>query len=591
MATVLEITSQSALLILVLFALRPVFKRTLDARFRYALWLLPALRLMVPVSVQSTVSLWNIVRPAPPAGMAASGLGAAAQGPPPAIGTISHSLPAVSPVLNASSQGSASIDWAQLLPNLLMAVWILGSLTAFTLLIVKNIRFSKSLRGAKKIPANIPLPVLQADMLSSPCLMGLFRPRIIVTPVAVQSEPLLDMVLRHEWTHYRHRDSLWTALRGMLLCIWWWNPLVWLAAHVSREDCEVACDEAVISKMSLEDRQRYGMSLIALLGKKPCASSLLHTTTAMHGSKRAMKERITMIAHWKSKRRTVTVCAALCIALLVPFICTSAAGQAGEQTAPLADITGGNANAQDDGYIAEVYSRYFDEKARMLLRLGEYDAWSVEDKAALDMILVDGGAISPDNVIYHSLPGKEDVSKDIARRLAEETIAQHFEIGQGELAAWNVQYTFYQLQSTTEWHLLFLPPDKNPNGPYDTYLVKIESPSGKVFFFQSEERDDRTFGGEDEILPGPDEISEEDAIAIATKVVMDTFAQKHGLTEDIIKVFTPAAGILIDEKLGRVWMVNFVASDLVMQNYFPTFSITLSAASGEVLATDDAANG
>ena len=57
MATFLEVISQSALLILILLVLRPVLKKVLGARFRYALWLLPALRLMVPFSVQSAMSI------------------------------------------------------------------------------------------------------------------------------------------------------------------------------------------------------------------------------------------------------------------------------------------------------------------------------------------------------------------------------------------------------------------------------------------------------------------------------------------------------------------------------------------------------
>ncbi len=338
MATVWEIISQSALLILILLALRPVFKKHVSARFRYALWLLPVIRLLVPFSAQSVMSIWNMVKPEVSSGLTAAGNSGMAQTLPgitvlppsqAALTAAGQTLQSTSPILDAaaSTVQTAPLHWAQLLPSIGMAVWVLGGIAFLLMLAANNIRLAKRLRGARRVPADVKVPVLLADALPSPCLTGFWRPRIVITPEVFASNALLDMVLRHEWTHYRRHDHLWTAVRGMLLCAWWWNPLVWLAARLSREDCEAACDEAVISHMAPEDRQRYGMSLIALLGKNPYAQSLMQTTTAMQGSKRAMKERITMIANWKSKGRMITICAALCVALLVPVLCTSAVGQ------------------------------------------------------------------------------------------------------------------------------------------------------------------------------------------------------------------------------------------------------------------------
>ena len=338
MATVWEIISQSALLILALLMLRPVIKKHLSARFRYTLWLLPAVRLMVPFSVQSVMSIWNIVIPEVSSGLTSAGNSGMTQTLPgitvlPASQAVltaaDPTIQTASPVLDAAvnTVQGAPLNWAQLLPSVGIAVWVLGGTAFLLMLAVNNIRLAQRLRGARQVPADVKVPVLLADTLHSPCLTGFLRPRIVITPEVFASNTLFDMVLRHEWAHYKRHDHLWTAVRGVLLCAWWWNPLAWLAARFSREDCEAACDEAVISKLAFEGRQRYGMSLIALLGKSPYAQSLMQTTTAMQGSKRAMKERIKMIANWKSKGRMITICAAVCVALLVPVLCTSAVGQ------------------------------------------------------------------------------------------------------------------------------------------------------------------------------------------------------------------------------------------------------------------------
>ncbi len=62
---------------------------------------------------------------------------------------------------------------------------------------------------------------------------------------------MLRHVLTHEFTHYRHGDHLWSMLRCLALAVHWWNPLVWLAAELSRRDAELACDEGALKSPDL----------------------------------------------------------------------------------------------------------------------------------------------------------------------------------------------------------------------------------------------------------------------------------------------------------------------------------------------------
>jgi beta-lactamase regulating signal transducer with metallopeptidase domain len=99
-------------------------------------------------------------------------------------------------------------------------------------------------------------------------------------------------VLAHELCHYRHRDHIWALLRGLCLVLYWWNPLVWLAAVFSRIDGELACDEGAVSRLGDTERAAYGHTLLDLAVLKQGPESLLRTATSIGAGKREMKSRI-----------------------------------------------------------------------------------------------------------------------------------------------------------------------------------------------------------------------------------------------------------------------------------------------------------
>lgn len=97
-------------------------------------------------------------------------------------------------------------------------------------------------------------------------------------------------------THWRHRDHIWSFLRCICLALHWYNPLVWLAAFYSMEDAELSCDETTIRLMDENERMEYGRTIIGLTCTKDRMDKLLITATTMTGSKKSIKDRITLIA-------------------------------------------------------------------------------------------------------------------------------------------------------------------------------------------------------------------------------------------------------------------------------------------------------
>ena len=132
--------------------------------------------------------------------------------------------------------------------------------------------------------------------LPSPCLAGLFRPEIYLTPEAAADPATLGFVLRHELAHFRAKDQLWSLVRLVCQCVYWFDPFVWLAAALARRDCELACDARVLRGLDGESRAAYGRALLGLVTAKPGGGQLLSGATTMQLGKKSLTERITLIA-------------------------------------------------------------------------------------------------------------------------------------------------------------------------------------------------------------------------------------------------------------------------------------------------------
>lgn len=116
---------------------------------------------------------------------------------------------------------------------------------------------------------------------STPCLFGLFHPAIYVTPEALKEPAILKHVIAHETVHFHHGDHCWAILRGLCTALHWYNPLVWWAAILSRQDGETACDADTIRYLGEAERAAYGRTLIDMTCQKP--TNPLVTATTMTG--------------------------------------------------------------------------------------------------------------------------------------------------------------------------------------------------------------------------------------------------------------------------------------------------------------------
>lgn len=311
-----EIILTSSALILVIALLRRVLRGRISPRVQYALWLLAALRLLIPGTlfpapvsvVGAAAELREVFQPAALAP-------AEPEAPPPQQQPEGPAAPPAGPPEAPADPQSGG--WLPLLWGVGAAVMgcaLAGSNLAFWLRL-RRTRRSLDLPDARRAGR---LRVYVAGDLPSPCLFGLLRPAIYLNEAALEGRRL-DHILTHEYVHYRHGDHIWSLLRGTCLALHWYNPLVWWAASLSRRDCELACDEAAIRRLGEAERIDYGQTLLAMVSSRRRAGDLLRTATTMTAG--TMAERIALIAHRPRRLRTVLAAslAVMCCAVALTF--------------------------------------------------------------------------------------------------------------------------------------------------------------------------------------------------------------------------------------------------------------------------------
>ena len=350
-----EILITSSVLILALLVLRRVFREKISRRAQYALWLLVLARLLIPVSLPTAG--FGVLSAAEPAVEAASSrlesravyvlpldrapaaeVPAASQAQPGQVVETGDSFGY--PVL--SSDGETVTRYARQLTasELLRYLWYGGMALTGLWFLAGNLRFRWKLRRRRRpYPVEgCPVPVYLAEgWLASPCLVGLLRPAIYLTPAAAAAEERQRHVIAHELTHRRHLDPLWSLLRSVCLVVYWFDPLVWAAALASRTDGELACDEAVLAGLDQEERLAYGRSLLALVPVRRTGGDPFLTATTMAAGKRQLKDRIGRIAQ---ARRTTALALTLALVLAAvtcaaTFTAPAGAEDDGSGTAPL----------------------------------------------------------------------------------------------------------------------------------------------------------------------------------------------------------------------------------------------------------------
>ena len=171
-------------------------------------------------------------------------------------------------------------------------------------------------RLGTQIGVNCPVEFYTNELISSPLLIGFFRPCIIL-PTTNISEDDLKYTLLHELTHFKRKDMFYKWLVQITICLHWFNPLVYIMGHEISRECELSCDEEMIRTLNEKERRKYGDTLLhamALGGKyKDTVSSV-----TLNESKELLKERLGAIINFKENSKAAkTIMLGLTLLLIV----------------------------------------------------------------------------------------------------------------------------------------------------------------------------------------------------------------------------------------------------------------------------------
>ncbi|UWP60299.1 M56 family metallopeptidase [Ruminococcus gauvreauii] len=295
--SILQMNLSAACIIAAIIVMRTAALDKLPKQLFQLLWLIPVIRLFVPFSFSSPISIFCLFERTPVQEMTGS-------------------------FLSSGSIGGGKADLALRSGSsfLCMAVWITGSVILAACFTIVNVQ---SRRGfASSVPAgneNIDrwlaqhrirrqISVRVSDRITTPLTYGVAKP-VILLPASLEcsGEAQLNYVLLHEFLHIRRLDILKSIVMLITVCIYWFNPMVWIMYVLVNRDIELACDEGVLKESGISTRASYALTLIQMQENRGGAG------LAKSFSRYAIKERIESIMKYK-KASVTAVAAALALA-------------------------------------------------------------------------------------------------------------------------------------------------------------------------------------------------------------------------------------------------------------------------------------
>ena len=372
--TILSLSVSGSLLCALLLALRPLIRHRLPKAVSYYAWLLVLFRLLVPVG-------YGVSLPEPPQ---------------PVLDTMRQQdalLPQADPMEQEHSPAGAVVPeehpaetdqkTEELEPvfslfDALFFLWLVGTAVSLGWHIAAYVAFSGRLKRSLAPPRAEELALFEclkgktrvrlvcSSQVDTPMLMGLLHP-VIVLP---QNSPTLSeaewsAALRHELTHCKRGDLFYKWLIVLATALHWFNPLVhWMGRQIAL-DCELSCDEAVLSALTPEERMGYGELLLALAARRRLPTGV--TATTLCEEKRQLKARLQGIWGYRKPTRAAP-CLTLILVLGLTCCACGVLDLTGQTASPTLPTSVGEAG-EEDPYEA-ILARY--EEALALRQPDDY---------------------------------------------------------------------------------------------------------------------------------------------------------------------------------------------------------------------------
>lgn len=343
----LSLTASIAALLLILIL--KLFHKHIGVRFQHALWIIVILRLIIPVHIESSLSLFNV-------------LSARHENEILSIEknnvdftydfvrngkvylndkSVDKKLPAdlSSKKINHDKEPIAKESIVTHVLKIASFIWLSGVFIAsvfFLLIIWKFKRETSNLKELtdlniisvlekckKKAGINRYIPIYTCEGFKSPCILGILKPKIFIPKYICDANnyKYLSHILLHELIHYKRKDLLSNFLGVVALLIHWFNPIVWFSISKMKLQREYACDSYVLEIIGEEESTEYGMTLIN--SSKLISNNKVPQLAIFFETKNQIKRRIKMIKNFKKGSYKMSAAAVICCILASGAILTN----------------------------------------------------------------------------------------------------------------------------------------------------------------------------------------------------------------------------------------------------------------------------
>lgn len=301
----LNLSITTSWLIFAIIIIRSMLKKA-PKWMNCALWALVAIRLVCPISIESVLSLIPSSEPIPH--------DIALERNP----AINSGIPTLNQIVNPviaqhfTPDPVSSANPLQIVVSVSSFMWMVGMIALLLYAFISYIRLKRSVGASISLENDI----LACDEVKSPFILGIFKP-IIYVPSSMSGETL-RYVLMHEKAHLKRYDHLWKPIGYILLTVYWFNPLCWIAYILLCRDIEMACDEKVIRDMDHGGKAAYSQALFdcSFPRKRIAACPLAFGEVGV-------KERVSSVLHYKKPAFLIILAAIILVIIIAVLFLTS----------------------------------------------------------------------------------------------------------------------------------------------------------------------------------------------------------------------------------------------------------------------------
>ncbi|MBP1988885.1 M56 family metallopeptidase [Paenibacillus eucommiae] len=336
LTNLLQSSVSMSLITLVYAAILPLLSKRYAAKWNYMVWLLVAAGWVFPFRPRIDLLFLPVqMRDIP------------------LTQSIINDMPFMDVGDNVSTRATIPFWWV------LAVIWGLGFVSIVLYHVLRHGRFMKMVRRwsepvtdlkvlgildnlSSELGIKKHIGISVCESVSSPMLVGLFRPVILLPPFKISIDEL-SLILKHELIHFKRHDLWYKAMILTATAFHWFNPVVYLMAKAAAEQCEISCDSLVLQNADFHQRIQYGESIIGVVRNGAKLQTAISTN--FYGGKKGMKNRISSIMDLKRKKAGVLI---LCMALIGILLTGTALASTNTDQESITTVVSGTNNSDSN---------------------------------------------------------------------------------------------------------------------------------------------------------------------------------------------------------------------------------------------------